>query len=129
MFVKIDTKEHFRIFSLTVPSVHANMADELRESLLDGLAVPPRDIILDLGDVTQMDTAILAVLEDVGAAAEAGKASFVLTEITPSLAGIFKAPLASRRLNAARTLTEAIDLVMMERLEREWSMPDEDSEG
>jgi anti-anti-sigma regulatory factor len=119
MFVKIDTKAYFRVFRVTTPSLHANMAEELRSLILENMAVPPGNVILDLKEVTNIDSEVAEIFVNIHTSEAAGKTSFIITGIGTKVAEELENIPTVRQLKLASTFSEAVDLVMMEEVERE----------
>lgn len=126
MFVKIDTKAHFILFRVQVPSVHANMAEELGDLLEKRMRKPPGNIILAMDGVTDMELPILELLSGMEDRSRAQNRSFVVTGLQASVKKKLQNSALFNRLKALRTLEEGIDYVMMEELEREFQDQDED---
>lgn len=124
MEVKIDTKEHFRIFRIKNIIFPANMSEDLSVCLLENTNKPPGNAIVVVEEVKNMDEEIVEALARVQAIYNGKNLSFVVTggrEINRKIedSGISTAP----------TLQEAIDLVMMEQLERELLGPENEEEN
>jgi anti-anti-sigma regulatory factor len=128
MIVKIDTKAHFTVFTLGTGAVHANMAGELEDLLGKHLAARPHNIILVVQGVSSIDAAVTKVLKKIRERAEAAHVSFVIAGVSPQTAASLGALAPDGFFPVTRTLTEAIDLVMMEELERDLGAegPEED---
>lgn len=126
MKFKIDTKEKLVIFSPETTAMDAILADELRQLALENPAYVDQNLVLDLHSVTSATPegieAILAVYQHTYAQAH----SCCLTGVAPAIAAQLQAAHAEF-LNITPTLSEAIDIVMMEELERELSREDDDT--
>lgn len=124
MVVKIDTKAHFSVLSVDTACVHANMAGELEDLLGEHLAAEPYNIIVVMKGVSSIDAAAVKVLKKAGKQAHDAGVSFVLAEIAPEIAsGMLPQP-GEGGFETTKTLREAIDLVMMEQLERDLGLQD-----
>lgn len=119
MLVKIDTKAHFRVLRITVPALHANMAEKLERLISEQMKTAPKNIILVLGEVTRIDPEIVGMLERLDRESRAGGVSFFVTEAGPSISGTMKEAGVGGMLSLVPSFAEAVDLVMMEGLERE----------
>lgn len=124
MEVKIDTKEHFRIFRVKNAVLYANMSGDLMDDLLKYVDKLSQSAIIVLEEVKSIDEEIAEKLAQVQAIYNDKNLSFVVTgsrEINRKIedAGISATP----------TLQEAIDVVMMEQLERELWDPENEEEG
>jgi anti-anti-sigma regulatory factor len=130
MFVKIDTKAHFRILTLLRPVLHANMAEEMHAILQQNMKAPPGNIILVFDGVTAIDDAVVRAI--VAARQQAGQkqVSMICTGLDHRLSEAFRPHGDTLTAAIVPTLEEAIDLVMMEQLERDLMGPDaEDAPG
>ncbi|HEY0272819.1 MAG TPA: STAS domain-containing protein [Chitinophaga sp.] len=125
MKFKIDTKEKLVIFSPETAVLDANMAASLREIILADPVYAGQNLVLDLSSVTSATPegveAILAVYRH----AYGHGHSCCLTGVTPALVAQLEAAHPDF-LNITPTLSEAIDIVMMEELERELRLEDDD---
>ena len=122
MKVKIDTKAHFKVFTVAGPEVHANMADELVAELSRQAQAPPRHLILVLDPPARVEDPVRDALSAFARQMAASQLSFVITGILPvdkDMAAI------AAGLNTAPTYEEAVDIVMMEELERELGAADD----
>lgn len=119
MEVKIDTKEHFRVFSPRDREIHANLAEELKAALLDGLGKAPYHAILALPAPLDVQGPLFQAILAVHQAYLARNASFVVA--APLREGSLQDQNVWEQEGVAfaPTLSEAGDLLMMEILERE----------
>lgn len=118
MQFKIDTKEKIVLFRLEEPVLNANLADEL-EQVLSGIdELEEKNLVLDLRSLQSADEKGLgAIFAVYNRQYERGLSSAV-AHLTPSLSAALgeKYP---EMMNVVPTESEAIDMVMMEDLERE----------
>ncbi|NML37364.1 STAS domain-containing protein [Chitinophaga sp. G-6-1-13] len=118
MKFKIDTKEKIVVFCPEEPALDANLSADLISTLDSLPALETRNLILDLTLVEKNDLAgmqaILTVYQNMY---DKGR-SCALTGVNSALTKELKAE-GGDMLNIAPTMAEAIDLVMMEELERE----------
>ncbi|RFS24759.1 hypothetical protein DVR12_06065 [Chitinophaga silvatica] len=118
MKFKIDTKEKIVIFCPEVESLDANLSD----NLLSIISVLPelngRNLILDLSSVQKYDEKGLDDILAVYQWMYDNNKSCAITGVNTALTVPLKAA-GGEMLNLAPTMAEAIDLVMMEELERE----------
>lgn len=119
MFVKIDTRPDFRILRPVTDQIHANMADELRKLILENMDTPPHHLILRMDEVTGSEPAVITMLEEMQTIAKMKGYSFYMSGIPDLLKAEVDHVPSFKRLNKAPTLAEAIDMTMMEKLERE----------
>lgn len=124
MFVKIDTKAYFRILTLTTPILHANMAEKVQALLEQNMATPPGNVILVFEAVTAIEPAVAQVIRAAKAEAGEKQVSMVWTGLGRGLRKALCGGEETLAAAVAPTLEEAIDLVMMEQLERDLMEPD-----
>lgn len=121
--VKIDTKENFRVFEVIPSEIHANMAGDFREIFLQAAAGTA--VIVDWKNVTVAEKAVLAVFAEAQTRYQQANQSFVMTAVAPGVLASIKELPGYETLNIVPTFREAVDLVMMEQLERELLNPEE----
>ncbi|SCC29355.1 hypothetical protein GA0116948_105214 [Chitinophaga costaii] len=126
MKFKIDTKEKLVIFRPEMAVMDANMAACLLEITISDPIYVDQNLLLDLSSVTSATPegvkAILAVYQH---AYDQGHSS-CLTGVAPAIASQLEAAYPGF-LNITPTLSEAVDIIMMEELERELSLEDDDN--
>ncbi|WP_344979459.1 STAS domain-containing protein [Compostibacter hankyongensis] len=119
MKFKIDTKEKYLLLTPETARLDAKLAEEIQQALARKTAGKPASLIIDLNEVEQADEgafqAILAVYR--GCYAEQG--SCVLARPRPALLSLIRQHYPKDDLNVAPSLPEAVDLILMEELERE----------
>lgn len=125
MLVKINTKENFKVFEVIPTEIHANMAEELQAVFQNALQAPPESAIVDWKNVQSVDEALVDFFGQIRTDYRNHSASFVMTGVNPVLSSSLKNCPGFENWNLAPTLREAIDLVMMEKLERELLGPEE----
>ncbi|RPE12477.1 hypothetical protein EGT74_02685 [Chitinophaga lutea] len=124
MQFKIDTKEKIVVLRLEEPALDAKMSEELlREA--DGLPeLAEKNLILDLGSVQSVaPEGLKAIFTVYSRQYDRGLSAAVAhlnSDLTAELAAQYP-----EMLNVVPTLSEAIDMVMMEDLERELNMDEE----
>ncbi len=121
--VKIDTKTYFRIFYLSKDEVAANMAEVLKEKLLLKRKEKPGHALLVLPETDAFSPEFFATLEEIQSVYSSDSLSFIITPVPGRLKKKFP---PFEKIHHAPTLRESIDIVMMEKLERELSEPDEE---
>ncbi|WP_295122499.1 STAS domain-containing protein [uncultured Chitinophaga sp.] len=118
MKFKIDTKEKIVIFSPEGDSLDANLSASFITGITHYPDLEGRNLILDMAGIEKTDAkgkeAILAVYQH----CYENNRSCALARLHPDLAQFFTQN-HPEVLNLAPTLDEAVDLVMMEELERE----------
>lgn len=123
---KIDTKADFSLIRVSPEETTAKMAEDLRKTLLKSAKTSPFDVILVLEDPQQAPSPdFLKETASIQAHYLAGNHSFYLTPIPPK----WKQEISEMNgLNTTPTIEEAIDMVMMENMERDLLGMEDDPE-
>lgn len=119
MFVKIDTRPDFRILKLNTPIIHANMADEFLHLIVENLSAPPYHLILDMEEVSDMEPPVPEKVPKMQSFALEKGYSFFMEGVHGKVADKLNNLPGFNKANTVSTLAEAIDMVMMEKMERE----------
>jgi anti-anti-sigma regulatory factor len=119
MRVKIDTKEAFHVISIEESVLTANMAEELSSILAEKQQDDPKNLIINLNKVAQIDTSIAILMKKIHQQMYSEKKSFVLCELTPAVKNEFGNLGMLEMINHTPTESEAYDIVLMEEIERE----------
>lgn len=119
MQFKIDTKEKFREIHLLETHLTANMTDDLSKMLNTVRLETPKNVILSLKEVLELDNAIGEVLTGIQTRFYDEGASFVICEMHPAVEDTLEEAGILETMNVAPTLSEAWDIVQMEEIERE----------
>lgn len=119
MRVKIDTKEAFHVISIEESVLTANMAEELSSILAEKQQDDPKNLIINLNKVAQIDTSIAILMKKIHQQMYSEKKSFVLCELTPAVKNEFGNLGLLEMINHTPTESEAYDIVLMEEIERE----------
>ncbi|WP_160711836.1 STAS domain-containing protein [Chitinophaga solisilvae] len=118
MKFKIDTKEKIVVFCPEEVALDANLSDQFVNTIIALPELDTRNLILDIGSVDTMDQpGIQAILTVYQYLYDNGR-SCAITGVNNTLTRDLKAA-GGDMLNIAPTMAEAIDLIMMEELERE----------
>lgn len=119
MQVKIDTKEKFTVVTPIQPELTANIAAEIRETALQQLQEPVKNIILNLSGVDFVEETATSLLSELQQSFYEQSASFVVCCMKPAVEDTFAKMELLDLLNATPTESEAWDIVQMEEIERE----------
>jgi len=119
MRVKIDTKEAFHVISIEESVLTANMAEELSSILAEKQQDDPKNLIINLNKVAQIDTSIAILVKKIHQQMYSEKKSFVLCELTAAVKNEFGNHGLLEMINHTPTESEAYDIVLMEEIERE----------
>ncbi|MCW3463545.1 STAS domain-containing protein [Chitinophaga nivalis] len=118
MKFKIDTKEKIVVFSLQEAVLDANLSAQLPDMIKSLPELEARNLILDLTLVENIATPGIEAILTVYQFMYDNNYSCVITGVNNKLTLPLR-ELGGDMLNLAPTMAEAIDLVMMEELERE----------
>ena len=120
MMVKIDTKQKFHVITIHEPALAANMTEKMDKVLLPLLDDNVKNVIVNMKDIKMMDSAAAEHLLRLQHTFYDSRASFVVCE----LQGEVKKSLDSQGIldsvNFTPTESEAMDIVQMEEIEREF---------
>ena len=120
MKVKIDTKEKFHVITPEEPVLSANMTEEFKQMLLAYQEKEPRNIILNLAQVKEIDSLGAQTILLLQQTFYEKKASFVVCEMGKEVEDLFERSGSLDLLNFTSTESEAWDIVQMEEIEREF---------
>ncbi|MET7001360.1 STAS domain-containing protein [Chitinophaga defluvii] len=118
MKFKIDTKEKIVVFTPQETVLDANLSDAFVEIITHLKELKERNLILDMQLVKEMSPETVKAILTVYQRLYDNSHSCAITHLNSSLTQILKEA-GDDMLNIAPTLSEAIDLIMMEELERE----------
>jgi len=121
MRFKIDTKAHYRVFTLEEPALDANMAAELLQMLNNDAHARATSLILDLSGVKVLDASGMGAILTVYDTIYANNASCAIASLNTECCRALLKHSGHLDLNLVRTVSEGVDLVMMEYLERSLS--------
>lgn len=117
MRFKIDTKEKIVILRPEMPVLDANLSDEFIAYIAQLPELSGRNLILDMALIQTADQDGIQAILTVYHQQYDSNRSCAITGLNNTLTGELRA--IAETLNIAPTLSEAVDLVMMEALERE----------
>ena len=118
---KIDTKDSFSIFHLSEEEITENMSDNLKNALAKNRNEKPGNLILTLPEEGSPSPSFIEDVKRIQADYLKENLSFILAPVPAEREKRFS---AIRELNHTPTLKEAIDMLMMEVLERDLLGPD-----
>jgi anti-anti-sigma factor len=124
MKFKIDTRERLRIITIEANQFDANLAEMITSALQSTDEHTPESLIINLQNVATIDDAGVEEICNIYRRCYAHHASCCLA--SPQKEIIDKLERKGLELNVAPTLREAIDIVMMEEVERDLFNEDED---
>jgi anti-anti-sigma factor len=119
MQVKIDTREKFHVITLMEPILAANMTAALDECLLPFVEKDIRNVVLNMEDIRDMDSAAATRILDIQQHFYDQQSSFVVCNLQPQILETLNEAGVLESLNFTPTESEAWDIVQMEEIERE----------
>lgn len=117
--VKIDTKEKFTVLNPETAHISANMSETLLEHCRNVLNQHPKNLILNLSGVQQLDAEVAEALTEMQQLFYEKNASFVVCNIEDTLEEMLDQQGVLEVWNITPTESEAWDIVQMEEIERE----------
>jgi anti-anti-sigma factor len=119
MNVKIDTKEKFHVITIREAHFSANMTEELKETFARCTQNLVKNIILNLGEVTEMDLDAAILLCGLQQTSYENNHSLVFCCLDKSLEKWLDEQELLELMNVTPTESEAWDIIQMEEIERE----------
>ena len=119
MQVKIDTSERFHAITIKEATVSANMTDFLENKLYALLEEPIRNVLLNWAEVEIVEREVLERVIKIQQRFAEKKASLISCAIQPSVKELLRNWDLVDELNQVPTQPEAIDMILMEEIERE----------
>ena len=120
MNVKIDTREKMHVIRIHESSLAANMTEKMEKVLLPLLNDNVKNAILNMKDIKMIDSAAAEHLVKLQHRFYDSRASFVVCEFQPEVKKMLDNSGKLEHLNYTPTVSEAIDIVQMEEIEREF---------
>lgn len=119
MKVKTDTKEKFHVITVNQEQIPADMSAEFRDLLENYLQNDVKNIVLNLKELNNIDAFLGEILVNTQQKFYENSASFVICELKPNVETTLDEAGLLELMNATPTLSEAMDIVQMEEIERE----------
>ncbi|HEX3167798.1 MAG TPA: STAS domain-containing protein [Chitinophagaceae bacterium] len=120
MKVKTDTKEKFHVITVQEPSLSADMAAKLSDLLLPNLQNDVKNVILNLKELQSLDELAAEKLVKLQQNFYEENSSFVVCEIQKPVEDFLDSVNLLEIMNTTPTESEAMDIVQMEEIEREF---------
>ena len=120
MQVKTNTKERFHVITVTAPALTADMAAELSDLLLPYLQNDVKNVILNLKELQSLDEIAAEKLVKLQQIFYEKNSSFVVCEIQKPVEDFLDRVNLLEIMNTTPTESEAMDIVQMEEIEREF---------
>lgn len=119
MNVKLDTKEKFHVITILENSLHANMTDDLLKTFAECMKSDVKNAIINLEQVTKMDREVALAFCDMQEKQYAEGISLVLCCLHKDVEAWLDQEELLEVMNVTPTLSEAMDIVQMEEIERD----------
>jgi anti-anti-sigma factor len=119
MHVKTDTKEKFHAITVMEPVLSASMTEEMGNVLLPYLQNDPKNLVLILSEVSEMDMTAAEKLVTIQQHFYEKSASFVICNLQKPVEEFLDQQELLEIMNVTPTESEAWDIVQMEEIERE----------
>jgi anti-anti-sigma factor len=120
MKVKTDTKEKFHVITVQESSMSADMAAKLSDLLLPYLQNDVKNVILNLKELQSLDEIGAEKLVKLQQNFYEKNSSFVVCEIPGPVEDFLDSVNLLEMMNTTPTESEAMDIVQMEEIEREF---------
>ena len=120
MMVKIDTREKFHVITIHEPNVAANMTEKMDKVLGSLLDDNVKNVIINMKDIKIVESAAAEHLVKMHNRFYDAGASFVVCELQPDVKKELTTSGILDKLNYTPTESEAMDIVQMEEIEREF---------
>ena len=120
MKVKTDTKEKFHVITVQESSMSADMAAKLSDLLLVYLQNDVKNVILNLKELQSLDEIAAEKLVKLQQNFYEKNSSFVVCEIPGPVEDFLDSVNLLEMMNTTPTESEAMDIVQMEEIEREF---------
>ena len=120
MKVKTDTKEKFHVIAVQESSMSADMAAKLSDLLLPYLQNDVKNVILNLKELQSLDEIAAEKLVKLQQNFYEKNSSFVVCEIQKPVEDFLDSLNLLEMMNTTPTESEAMDIVQMEEIEREF---------
>ncbi len=117
---KTNTKEKFHVITVLAQSLTADMAAELSDLLLPYLQNDVKNIILNLKELQSLDVIAAEKLVKLQQNFYEKNSSFVICEMQQAVEDFLDSVNLLEMMNTTPTESEAMDIVQMEEIEREF---------
>jgi anti-anti-sigma factor len=120
MMVKIDTREKFHVITIHEADLAANMTEKMDKVILALLDDNVKNVVVNMKDIKNVDSAAADHLVKLHDRFYDSNASFVVCELQPEVKNALENSGTLEKLNYTPTESEAMDMVQMEEIEREF---------
>ena len=119
MNVKLDTKEKFHVITIRETSFYANMTEDMMQTFNECMQTDVKNVIINLEQVTKMDKETALHLCNMQEGSYENGHSLVICCLNKDLEAWLDREEILEVMNTTPTISEAMDLVQMEEIERE----------
>lgn len=119
MQVKIDTKEKYHVITPKESQLSATMAEGMDVALLPYLKNNVKNVVLDMSEVNSIEKLAAERILQIQQLFYENNASFIMCNFSDDIEAFLADIELLELLNVTPTLSEAIDIVQMEEIERE----------
>jgi len=119
MKFQVDKRDRMVIVKLNEEKLLSNLAPQLKSELVILNNEGFRNIVLDLGEVQYVDSSGLSALLVGNRLCKESTGTFVLTGLNPHIQKLIKISQLEPILHIVPSLTESVDYIMMEELDRD----------
>lgn len=119
MKVKHDTKEKFHVITILESAVSANMTDGIEKAFNEATQNDVKNVIIDVSAVSDIHREAAEKLVSMQQISYENGHSFVVCGIQPEVEQFLDLEELLELMNVTPTLSEAMDIVQMEEIERE----------
>lgn len=119
MQVKLDTKEKFHVITILDASLTANMTAEMENTFAGVTQNDVKNLIVDMEAVQDIDLVAAEKIAAMQQSSYENGHSFVICSIQPAVESFLDQAEFLELLNITPTLSEAMDIVQMEEIERD----------
>ena len=120
MEVKIDTREKFHVITIHEAVLAANMTEKMDKTILTLLDDNVKNSIVNMKDIKMVENAAADHIVRLHNTFYDAGSSFVVCELQPEVKKAFESSGVLEKLNYTPTESEAMDMVQMEEIEREF---------
>jgi len=120
MMVKIDTREKFHVITIHETVLAANLTEKMDMVVLPLLDDNVKNVIINMKDIKIIENAAAEQLLSLQNRFYEANASFVVCELQPEVKKTFDNLDLLDQLNHTPTESEAMDIVQLEEIEREF---------
>ena len=120
MMVKIDTREKFHVITINEPVLAANMTEKMDKVLSTLPDDNVKNVIINMKDIKIVEIAAAEHLVKIHNKFYDSNSSFVICNLQPDVKKAFENTGILEKLNFTPSESEAMDMVQMEEIEREF---------